>query len=311
VSTISPALRFEAEAPALVTPAEIGQWAKAWKRLLGHKLAVGGLIVLASIILLCALGPVVSKYTFDSLDLRARFSPPTPAHLFGTDELGRDAFVRVLYGGRNSLAVGFIVSIGVTFVGTLLGGISGFVGGTFDNVLMRVVDFSYALPEIVVLLVLSKIAGSGLQSIILILLLLNWTRVARLARGVVLSIRENAYVEAARASGARGSGILIRHVLPNAVSPLIVAMTAAAGSAIRAEATLSFLGLGIQPPVPSWGNLLSNASSYFFTAPWQVVFPGTLIFLTLISFNFVGDGLRDALDPRMLLGHGGLARDSS
>ena len=307
---MSPAMTLEA-VPAALVAREAGQWAKAWRRLLSHKLAVAGLIVLAGIILLCALGPIVSPFTFDSLDLRARFSAPTTRHLFGTDELGRDAFVRVLYGGRNSLAVGFIVSIGVTIVGSLLGGLSGFVGGAFDNALMRVVDFSYALPEIVVLLVLSKVAGSGLQSIILILLLLNWTRIARLARGVVLSIRENTYVEAARASGARGSGILLRHILPNAVSPLIVAMTAAAGSAIRAEATLSFLGLGIQPPVPSWGNLLSNASSYFFTAPWQVVFPGTMIFLTLISFNFVGDGLRDALDPRMLIGHRGLSGDNS
>lgn len=278
--------------------AEQGQLARAWERLRHHSLAMGSLAVLALLVLLCGLGPLLIPHEFESMDLRARLSPPTASHWFGTDELGRDALVRILYGGRVSLAVGFIVAIASAIVGTVIGGLAGYVGGAFDNAVMRVVDLSYSLPRIVVLLVLSKVVGPGLASIIVILLLLEWTSIARLARGMVLSVRENAYVEAARASGASGTRILFRHILPNSISPVIVAATLDAGAAIRAETTLSFLGLGIQPPTPSWGNLLTNASVYFFTAPWQVFFPGLFIFLALMSFNLIGDGLRDALDPR-------------
>ena len=296
MSSATPAVAVGAYAPVLRR--ERGQWARAWDRLRRHRLAMVGLVTLAALVLLCALGPLVVGREFEAMDLRARLSPPSPGHWFGTDELGRDAFVRVLYGGRISLAVGFIVAIASVLLGGIIGAVAGYVGGVFDNAVMRVVDLSYSLPRIVVLLVFSKLAGPGLVSIILILLILEWTSTARLARGVVLSVRENTYVEAARAAGASGPRILFRHIMPNSLSPLIVAATLDAGVAIRAETTLSYLGLGIQPPTPSWGNLLSNASSYFFTAPWQVFFPGLFIFLALMSFNLIGDGLRDALDPR-------------
>jgi peptide/nickel transport system permease protein len=271
----------------------------AWQRLTRHQLGMFGVFVLLVLLIACAIGPSFIPYTFEQTDLRARLSPPTLRHPFGTDEVGRDALIRALYGGRVSLAVGFLVAISAAILGGVIGGVCGYLGGWLDNFVMRVVDLSYSLPRVVVLLVMSKIVGPGLVSIVLILVLLEWTSVARLARGMVLSVRENTYVEAARSSGADGRRVLFRHIMPNSLTPLIVAATLDAGAAIRAETTLSFLGLGIQPPDPSWGNLLSNASAYFFTAPWQVFFPGALIFLALMSFNLAGDGLRDALDPRL------------
>jgi ABC-type dipeptide/oligopeptide/nickel transport system permease subunit len=280
---------------------EQGQWALAWRRLLQHQLGMVGLVVLLVLVLLCVFGPLLIQYEFDGMDLRAAKRPPTPGHWLGTDEMGRDALVRILHGGRISLAVGFIVAITSGILGAMVGGICGYLGGRLDNFVMRVVDLNYTLPRIVLLLVLSKVAGPGLASIVLILVITEWTGTARLVRGVVLSIRENSYIEAARSSGASGARLFFQHVLPNSLSPLIVAVTLDAGAAIRAETTLSYLGLGIQPPTPSWGNLLSNASSYFFTAPWQVYFPGVFIFLALMSFNLVGDALRDANDPRMLI----------
>ena len=302
MSTATPVVS-QRVAPTLAAPArrlvaERGPWRRAWQRLLRHRLAIVGLATLALLVLACVLGPYLVPYTFDQTDIRARLSPPTARHPFGTDEVGRDALVRALYGGRVSLAVGFLVAISSAIIGGVIGGICGYVGGWLDNLVMRVVDLSYSLPRVVVLLVFSKLVGPGVVSVILILVLLEWTSVARLTRGMVLSVRQNTYVEAARSSGASGAGILFRHVMPNALTPLIVAATLDAGAAIRAESTLSFLGLGIRPPDPSWGNLLSSASTYFFTAPWQVFFPGALIFLALMSFNLAGDGLRDALDPR-------------
>jgi peptide/nickel transport system permease protein len=278
--------------------AERGPWRRAWERLLRHRLAMAGLAVLTLLVVVCVFGPYLVPYTFDQTDIRARLSAPSLRHPFGTDEVGRDALVRALYGGRVSLAVGFLVAISSAIIGGVVGGICGYVGGWLDNLVMRVVDLSYALPRVVVLLVLSKLVGPGVVSVILILVLLEWTSVARLTRGMVLSVRQNTYVEAARSSGASGQQVLFRHIMPNALTPLIVAATLDAGAAIRAESTLSFLGLGIRPPDPSWGNLLANASTYFFSAPWQVFFPGALIFLALMSFNLAGDGLRDALDPR-------------
>lgn len=173
------------------------------------------------------------------------------------------------------------------------------VGGALDNFLMRLVDVTYTVPRIVLLLVLAKLVGPGLVSIIVILVALEWTSSARLTRGMVLSLREQAFVEAARSVGASPGRVLFGHIVPNSLAPLIVAATLDAGAAIRAETTLSFLGLGIQPPMPSWGNLLTNSSFYLFTAPWQVFMPGVFIFIALMSFNLLGDGLRDALDPRL------------
>jgi peptide/nickel transport system permease protein len=257
-----------------------------------------GLACLGILIVLSAAGPLLVPYGTHELNLLHRFQPPSPQHWFGTDELGMDTFARVMYGGRISLTIGFIVAISSTVLGTLIGAVSGTVGGAVDNVLMRIVDVVNTIPRIVLLLVLTKVVGPGLLTIILILVALEWTTTARLARGTILSLREQAFVDAARSLGASPPRLLFRHLLPNSLAPVIVSATLDAGAAIRAETTLSFLGLGVQPPTPSWGNLLTNSSQYFFSAPWQVFFPGAFIFVALISFNLVGDGLRDALDPR-------------
>jgi len=224
---------------------------------------------------------------------------PSARHWFGTDELGRDTWVRIMHGGRVSLAVGLIVGLSTVVLGGLIGILAGYVGGTLDNILMRMVDTIYTVPRIVLLLVLSKVAGPGLLNIIIILVALEWTNAARLARSAVLSFREQEFVVAAHCLGASRWRVMLRHLLPNSLAPLIVAATLDAGAAIRAETTLSFLGLGIQPPTPSWGNLLTNASTNIFIAPLQVFLPGIFIFLALMSFNLLGDALRDALDPRL------------
>ncbi len=224
---------------------------------------------------------------------------PSAKHWFGTDELGRDTWVRIMHGGRVSLAVGLIVGISTVFLGGLIGILAGYMGGALDNGLMRVVDTIYTIPRIVLLLVLSKLAGPGLLNIIIILVALEWTNAARLARGAVLSFREQEFVLAARCLGASRWRIMLRHLLPNSLAPLIVSATLDAGAAIRAETTLSFLGLGIQPPTPSWGNLLTHAATNIFIAPLQVFLPGLFIFFALMSFNLLGDALRDALDPRL------------
>jgi len=245
------------------------------------------------------LGPHVVPYQLDQVSLGKRMHTPSPSHWFGTDELGRDTWVRIMYGGRVSLAVGLIVGFSTVILGGLIGILAGYVGGVVDNALMRIVDVIYTIPRIVLLLVLSKLAGPGLLNIIIILVALEWTNAARLARSAVLSFREQEFVLAAQCLGASRWRVMLRHLLPNSLAPLIVAATLDAGAAIRAETTLSFLGLGIQPPTPSWGNLLTNAATNIFIAPLQVFLPGLFIFFALMSFNLLGDALRDALDPRL------------
>jgi peptide/nickel transport system permease protein len=224
---------------------------------------------------------------------------PSSTHWLGTDELGRDTWARIMHGGRVSLAVGLTVGFSTVILGGLIGIVAGYVGGVLDNLLMRLVDTIYTIPRIVLLLVLSKLAGPGLLNIIIILVALEWTNAARLARSAVLSFREQEFVVAARCLGASRWRVMLRHLLPNSLAPLIVAATLDAGAAIRAETTLSFLGLGIQPPMPSWGNLLTNAATNIFIAPLQVFLPGLFIFFALMSFNLLGDALRDALDPKL------------
>ena len=244
-------------------------------------------------------GPYMAPYELDQISLSERMHMPSAQHWLGTDELGRDTWVRIMHGGRVSLAVGLIVGLSTVIIGGLIGILAGYVGGFLDNALMRLVDTIYTIPRIVLLLVLSKLAGPGLLNIIIILVALEWTNAARLARSAVLSFREQEFVLAAQCLGASRWRVMLRHLLPNSLAPLIVAATLDAGAAIRAETTLSFLGLGIQPPTPSWGNLLTNAATNIFIAPLQVFLPGLFIFFALMSFNLLGDALRDALDPRL------------
>jgi len=274
-------------------------WIVVWGRFKRHRVAYAGFFFFVFLLLLVLFGPHIAPYELDQVSLGERMRGPSLAHWFGTDELGRDTWVRIMHGGRVSLAVGLIVGLITVVVGGLSGISAEYAGGVLDNALMRLVDTIYTIPRIVLLLVLSKLAGPGLLNIIVILAALEWTNAARLARGAVLSFREQEFVLAAQCLGASRWRVMLRHLLPNVLAPLIVSATLDAGAAIRAETTLSFLGLGIQPPTPSWGNLLTNAATNIFIAPLQVFLPGLFIFFALVSFNLLGDALRDALDPRL------------
>jgi ABC-type dipeptide/oligopeptide/nickel transport system permease subunit len=274
-------------------------WRVVWRRFKRHRVAYVGFFFFVLLLLLVIFGPHVVPYQLDQVSLSERMHTPSLSHWFGTDELGRDTWVRIMHGGRVSLAVGLIVGFSTVILGGLIGILAGYAGGVLDNALMRIVDTIYTIPRIVLLLVLSKLAGPGLLNIIIILVALEWTNAARLARSAVLSFREQEFVLAAQCLGASRWRVMLRHLLPNSLAPLIVAATLDAGAAIRAETTLSFLGLGIQPPTPSWGNLLTNAATNIFIAPLQVFLPGLFIFFALMSFNLLGDALRDALDPRL------------
>ena len=289
---------IKAELPS--TPAaHAGYWLVVWRRFKQHRVAYVGFFFFVLLLVAVIAGPYLAPYELDQVSLSERMQMPSAKHWLGTDELGRDTWVRIMHGGRVSLAVGLTVGISTVIFGGLIGILAGYVGGMLDNALMRLVDTIYTIPRIVLLLVLSKLAGPGLLNIIIILVALEWTNAARLARSAVLSFREQEFVLAAQCLGASRWRVMLRHLLPNSLAPLIVSATLDAGAAIRAETTLSFLGLGIQPPTPSWGNLLTNAATNIFIAPLQVFLPGLFIFFALMSFNLLGDALRDALDPRL------------
>jgi peptide/nickel transport system permease protein len=248
----------------------------------------------------------------DAVDLLARYSPPSAAHPLGTDALGRDVLVRLLYGGRVSLFVGLTATITAAIIGTAIGLIAGYAGGRTDAFVMRVTDGVIALPVLPLLIVLAAVdlgklglpesivsaENVSLYRIIAIVALVGWTTVARLVRASTLSLKTRPFIMAARAQGAGSARIMFRHILPNLASPIIVATTLSVGNVILLESVLSFLGLGIQPPLPSWGNLLTGAQETIWEAPGLALYPGLLIFVTVIAFNFIGDGLQDALDPR-------------
>jgi oligopeptide transport system permease protein len=296
VTVDSPAL-IQLNAIKSAEPA--GYWRIVWRRFKQHRVAYVGFFFFMVLLLAVIVGPYLVPYELDQVSLSERMQMPSARHWLGTDELGRDTWARIMHGGRVSLTVGLAVALSTVVIGGLIGILAGYVGGALDNALMRLVDTIYTVPRIVLLLVLSKLAGPGLLNIIIILVALEWTNAARLARSAVLSFREQEFVLAAQCLGASRWRVMLRHLLPNALGPLIVSATLDAGAAIRAETTLSFLGLGIQPPTPSWGNLLTNAATNIFIAPLQVFLPGLFIFFALMSFNLLGDALRDALDPKM------------
>jgi peptide/nickel transport system permease protein len=285
---------------ALVEAKEESQMSMVWRRFRRHRLALFGSIVILILIAICVLAPVISSYDPLQQDLVNRNEGPTAAHIFGTDELGRDMLSRLLFAGRISLTIGLSVAILSELFGTMVGAIAGYYGGWVDNVLMRIVDLVLTLPTLPILLILASIfRDGGVPMLILILVLLSWTRSSRVVRGTVLALRNQEFSEAARALGVSNAEIIIRHMIPNAIAPIIVGMTLAVGATIILESTLSFLGFGVQLPTATWGNLLQNAQSDMLTNPWKAVLPGFFIFMTSLSSNFMGDGLRDALDPRM------------
>ncbi len=283
--------------------------AEAWRRFRKHKLAVGSAVVLATMILAVLFGPLFWTVPIDEIDFTARLQGPSLAHPFGTDDLGQDLLARVLYGGRISLAVGFAAMGVAVTVGVLVGAIAGMSKGPVDVALMWVTDLFLSLPQLPLLLLiiylfrdaLAGVVGQELGVFIMIVAvigLFNWMQVARLVRAQFFSLREKEFVEAARALGASRARIVVQHILPNALGPVIVAASIDVAGAILAESTLSFLGLGFPPDTPTWGRLLFDAKDNLDFAPHWAIFPGLAIFLTVLTINFVGDGLRDALDPR-------------
>lgn len=280
-----------------------------WRRFRRHPGAIAGSIMLGIIILAVVLAPL-SPYDPIATDIPNRLQPPSLEHPFGTDQLGRDLLTRCLYGGRVSLAVGFLVVVITLVIGVPLGAIGGYFGGWMDNVIMRFTDAALSLPSLLVLILLSAILReidipfferNNVLTIALVIGSLSWMTNARLVRASYLTLREKDFVTAANCMGASNLRIMGRHILPNTVGPIIVASTLEMGYAIMEEAGLSFLGFGIQPPTPSWGNLLSNAQEHLAKHPWLAIFPGLMIFLTIISINYIGDGLRDAFDPFKVL----------
>ncbi len=274
-----------------------------WQRFKRHRLAVVAACVLLLLYGIAIVGPYISPYQYDRIEYTGAL-PPTVQHPLGTDELGRDEATRLIYGGRVSLMVGLVVAVLSAGIGTVVGMTAGYYGGRLDNALMRFTDMMLALPLLPLLmvagLVFRDIGWSSLAAIVLILGVLEWMSVARLVRSSFLALREKEFVEAARAMGASDWRIVSRHLLPNSIAPIIVNTTLVVGSAIIIESVLSFLGFGIQPPTPSWGNMLTDAKSTMVLYPWLMWGPGTAIVLTVLSVNFLGDGLRDALDPTQI-----------
>jgi len=281
----------------------VGQsyWQIAWRRFLRHRLALIGGTAAIVLTLMSVFAPWIAPHSFDRINLQERWVPPQPPrNFFGTDELGRDVFTRIMFAGRISLVVGYVTAFAISIAGALVGAVAGFYGGWADSVLMRLVDILISVPVLPLYLIMAAlIPGGGVGRIVLIFVVFGWTTVARLVRGQILSLKSQEFVEAGRAMGASEARIILRHLIPNALAPVIVAATLTVGNAILAESALSYLGLGIQPPTPSWGNMLQRAQEYLLKASWLAVFPGMFIFMTVLSFNFLGDGLRDALDPRL------------
>ncbi len=276
------------------------QLAMIWRRFRRHRLALVGMSVISILVLMVAFAPLIAPYDPLSQDLANRYQSFSAEHIMGTDDLGRDVFSRILFAGQISLTIGLSVAILAELVGMTLGSIAGYFGGWVDDVISRIVDLWLTLPTLPILLVLSAyFREGGIPMLIFIIVLLGWTTACRVVRGVVLSQRNQEFTEAARALGISDFEIIVRHMLPNALAPIIVGVTLAVGNAILLESALSFLGFGVRLPTATWGNMLQNAQNDMFLAPWKAILPGFFIFITSLSFNFMGDGLRDALDPRM------------
>ncbi len=287
-----------AEAGAPPEVSDRSRLRETWDALVTNKLAVFGLFVLLILLLAAILGEVLAPYKINAVEVTRRFDPPSLTHPFGTDQLGRDIFSRVLVGARVSLMVGF-VAVGISLTaGTIFGLVAGFYGGRIDDVVMRFQDVLFAFPAILMAIVVLAVLGPGLVNAMIAIGIVYTPIFARVARGSVLSAREEVYVRAARSLGAGDLRLMRRHILPNIAAPLIVQTSISFAFAILSEAALSFLGLGVQPPRPSWGRMLFEGRGYMQDAWWIATFPGLAIFFVVLAFNVIGDALRDVLDPR-------------
>jgi len=271
-----------------------------WKRTFSrNRLAMFGAVIVMGFILLAIVGPWIAPYDPVKPDYQSLLMPPSAQHLMGTDQLGRDVFSRVLCGARFAFLIGLGVVILEGIIGVSLGILAGYFGGAIDNVLMRVVDIMLSIPAMVLAIVIAGSFGGGLLPLIITMVIISWAHFARLMRGQALAERERVYIEAARAIGASHERIILRHVLPNTISLAIVFSTLEIPWAILFSASLSFIGVGIQPPTPEWGNIIASGRDYLTTAWWIATFPGLVLMLVVLGFNFLGDGLRDALDPKL------------
>lgn len=286
--------------PAIYTPTRSsrGLWRDAWRRLLRNRLALAGMILIGLVILIAMLADVLPlpdpTYQFPA----SSYARPSAAHLLGNDQVGRDVLSRLVHGARVSLSVAVFAQAIILVIGLTIGGVAGYFGGRIDNWLMRFTDVFYAFPDLLFVIIITTALGASLTNIFLAIGLVNWTDLARLVRGQILTLRERDFVSAARSLGASTPRLLIQHLLPNAAGPVIVRLTYGIPQAIFTEAVLSFIGLGVRPPQASWGTMVQQGNQAIFSAPHLVLFPAIAIALTMLAFNFLGDGLRDALDPQ-------------
>ena len=292
-----------AGAPAITTPyvparTSRGLWRDAWRRLLRNRLAVAGMVFIFFMVLVAILAPLISPYDPNLLFPGQSYGRPSATHWLGTDDVGRDVLSRLIHGARVSLSVAIFVQLLILSIGLVVGGTAGYFGRRIDNFLMRFTDVFYAFPDLLFVIIITAAIGASIFNIFLAIGLVNWTDLARLVRGQLLTLRERDFVTAARSLGAPAPRIIAQHLLPNAAGPIIVRLTYGVPQAIFIEAALSFIGLGVRPPTASWGTMIERGNQAIFAAPHMVLFPALTIALTMLAFNFLGDGLRDALDPQ-------------
>jgi peptide/nickel transport system permease protein len=269
------------------------------KNLFKNKAAIIGLSIILFLLLCAIFAPLITSYEYDEQELKNMLQSPSREHLFGTDEFGRDLFTRVIYGTRVSLQIGFI-AVGISMIiGVVLGAIAGYYGGIIDHVISGITDIAWAFPTTLLAIAIMATLGPSLFNVLISVALVYWSGYARLVRGQFLSLKEQEFIEAARALGYSNLRIIFRHILPNAIAPVIVLTTLSIPQAIIVESSLSFLGLGAQPPTPSWGSIMNSGRAYLLEAPWVALFPGLMIALIVLGFNLFGDSLRDTLDPRL------------
>ncbi|MGC1879314.1 MAG: ABC transporter permease [Rhabdochlamydiaceae bacterium] len=274
-------------------------WENGWHRLKRNKIAMGALISLFFLLTMAIVGPLISHYTYYETQLSLKNTPPNSTFWFGTDELGRDLFTRCWWGARISLFVGMTASLVDLVIGVLYGALSALLGGKVEEWMMRIADILYAIPYLLIVILLMVIIGPGIMTIIIALTITGWINMARIVRSQILQIKQQDYVKAAFAFGASRWRVMLQHLIPNAMGPIIVTLTLTIPSAIFAEAFLSFLGLGVQAPIASWGTMANDGLPALRYFPWRLFFPAIFISLTMLSFNLLGDGLRDAFDPRL------------
>lgn len=276
-----------------------GQFSLVMKRLCKNRLAMAGLVIISVLFMMALLSPWIMPYEYDEMNMLERFASPSLRHLCGADEMGRDIFSRLLYGGRWSLALGFLATIISTVIGMAIGSIVGYFGGLVDTVIMRLIDILQAIPGILLAIAISACLGSGFANTVIALSIGGIPMTVRLLRGSIMGVRKMEYLEAAQTINCRVPRLIVKHILPNSISPIIVSVTMGIGNTILMAASLSYIGLGVQPPTPEWGAMLSAGRNYMRDYPHMVLFPGIAIALVVLSLNMLGDGLRDAMDPKL------------